>query len=164
MSDDIFCRATLLSGAPASPLRPHAIRTGIADGTWPARRVANAGRVREHHRFPRLRSPGAEPPSAGHGGIARTDVLQRRLPGIPKKMLTQTVRDMERAGLIAQHVYSAIPPAVEYRLTPLGNRFLEPVELPHGWGVRMPTRLISGRVGQRRGGPNVLASSRRPPP
>jgi DNA-binding HxlR family transcriptional regulator len=71
---------------------------------------------------------------ARHAGTARTGVLLRSLPGISKKMLTQTVRDMEASGLIDRHVRSTIPPMVEYRLTPLGQRFVEPVELLYGWG------------------------------
>ncbi len=71
---------------------------------------------------------------AHHGGAARTGALLRSLPGISKKMLTQTVRDMEQTGLVTRHVESAMPPAVEYRLTPLGRRFVEPVELLYAWG------------------------------
>ena len=71
---------------------------------------------------------------ARHDGIARTGVLQRSLPGISKKMLTQTLRSMEGSGLLTRHVQGSVPPAVEYRLTPLGRRFVEPVELLYGWG------------------------------
>jgi DNA-binding HxlR family transcriptional regulator len=71
---------------------------------------------------------------ARHDGAARTGVLLRSLPGISKKMLTQTLRDMETSGLISRHVQGTIPPAVEYRLTPLGCRFVEPVELLYAWG------------------------------
>ena len=71
---------------------------------------------------------------ARHAGVARTGVLQRSLPGISKKMLTQTLRDMAGSGLLTRHVESVMPPAVEYRLTPLGQRFVEPVELLYGWG------------------------------
>ncbi len=71
---------------------------------------------------------------ARHDGVARTGVLQRSLPGISKKMLTQTVRDMEASGLLTRHVQSTIPPMVEYRLTDLGVRFVEPIELLYGWG------------------------------
>jgi DNA-binding HxlR family transcriptional regulator len=46
----------------------------------------------------------------------------------------QTLREMEEVGLIARNVQSAIPPAVEYGLTPLGQRFVEPVELLYAWG------------------------------
>ncbi|GAA3264489.1 winged helix-turn-helix transcriptional regulator [Sphingomonas yabuuchiae] len=71
---------------------------------------------------------------ARHGGVARTGVLQRSLPGISKKMLTQTLRDMEGSGLLTRHVQSIMPPMVEYRLSDLGQRFVEPVELLYGWG------------------------------
>jgi DNA-binding HxlR family transcriptional regulator len=49
-------------------------------------------------------------------------------------MLTQTLREMEGSGLLSRHVESVVPPAVEYRLTPLGLRFIEPVELLYAWG------------------------------
>jgi DNA-binding HxlR family transcriptional regulator len=71
---------------------------------------------------------------ARHDGAARSGVLLRSLPGISKKMLTQTLRDMEETGLIDRIVQNAVPPAVEYRLTPLGDRFVEPVELLYAWG------------------------------
>ena len=71
---------------------------------------------------------------ARHAGAARTGVLQRSIPGISKKMLTQTLRDMEANGLVDRHVHGTVPPAVEYRLTSLGTRFVEPVELLYAWG------------------------------
>lgn len=78
---------------------------------------------------------------ARHDGACRTGALQRSLPGISKKMLTQTLRDMEEIGLISRHVQSDIPPAVEYRLTELGVRFVEPVELLYAWGRDNPDAL-----------------------
>jgi len=71
---------------------------------------------------------------ARHAGAARTGVLHRSLPGISKKMLTQTVRDLEASGLLSRHIHSTLPPMVEYRLTDLGRRFVEPIELLYGWG------------------------------
>jgi DNA-binding HxlR family transcriptional regulator len=71
---------------------------------------------------------------ARHDGVARTGVLQRSLPGISKKMLTQTLREMEGSGLITRHVQGTIPPAVEYRLSALGTRFVEAIELLYTWG------------------------------
>lgn len=71
---------------------------------------------------------------ARHNGAARTGVLHRSLPGISKKMLTQTLREMEGSGLVTRHAKGTIPPAVEYRLTTLGRRFVEPVELLYAWG------------------------------
>jgi len=67
-------------------------------------------------------------------GCARTGVLLRNLPGISKKMLTQTLRNMEADGLVIRHVHGTVPPAVDYTLTPLGKRFVEPIELLYGWG------------------------------
>jgi len=72
--------------------------------------------------------------STRHGGRARTGVLLRSLPGISKKMLTQTLRDMETSGIITRHVLGTVPPAVEYQVTELGQRLLEPIELLYAWG------------------------------
>jgi DNA-binding HxlR family transcriptional regulator len=71
-----------------------------------------------------------------HDGRARTGVLQRSIPGVSKKMLVQTLREIECSGLLTRHVAGTVPPAVEYRLTALGVRFVEPVELLYAWGRR----------------------------
>jgi DNA-binding HxlR family transcriptional regulator len=70
---------------------------------------------------------------ARHEGRCRAGVLLRSLPGISKKMLTQTLREMEASGLIDRRVHDTLPPSVEYGLTELGMRFVEPVELLYGW-------------------------------
>jgi len=67
-------------------------------------------------------------------GPLRFSQLRRLIPDISQRMLTQTLRDLEASGLLSRHVQSAIPPAVEYRLTDLGRRFVEPVELLYAWG------------------------------
>ena len=54
-------------------------------------------------------------------GVLRFTELARRVPGISQKMLTQTLRAMERDGLVERTVHPVIPPKVEYRLTDLGN-------------------------------------------
>lgn len=68
------------------------------------------------------------------GGKCRTGDLQRALPGISKKMLIQTLRDVEHRGLVHRHVHNVVPPRVEYELTPLGRIFAEPVEMLYQWG------------------------------
>ncbi|MEH0577845.1 winged helix-turn-helix transcriptional regulator [Streptomyces sp. B21-108] len=47
--------------------------------------------------------------------------LRRRLDGVTPKMLTQTLRSLEREGLLTRSVYPTVPPCVEYRLTGLGR-------------------------------------------
>ena len=71
-----------------------------------------------------------------HGGTCRTSELARSLPGCSKKMLTQTLREIERIGLISREVFPVIPPKVEYTLTPLGRRFVEPLEMLYAWGEK----------------------------
>ena len=53
-------------------------------------------------------------------GTLRFSELRREVEGISQKMLTQTLRGLERDGLVARRVYAVVPPKVEYSLTPLG--------------------------------------------
>ncbi|GGF47544.1 ArsR family transcriptional regulator [Azorhizobium oxalatiphilum] len=55
------------------------------------------------------------------GGPLRFTRLSERVEGISQKMLTQTLRQMERDGLVHRKIYPVIPPKVEYSLTPLGH-------------------------------------------
>ena len=82
-----------------------------------------------------------------HGGTCRTGELQRSLPGISKKMLTQTLREMERDGPLSRRVFNVVPPRVEYSLTPLGREFIEPIEMLYEWGRAHAGAL--DRLGQR---------------
>ena len=54
-------------------------------------------------------------------GTLRFTQIARAVPGISQKMLTQTLRRMERDGMITRHVHAVVPPRVDYALTPLGN-------------------------------------------
>jgi DNA-binding HxlR family transcriptional regulator len=54
-------------------------------------------------------------------GEQRFTQIGRRVPGVSQKMLTQTLRQMERNGLVCRTVHPVVPPKVEYRLTELGH-------------------------------------------
>lgn len=57
----------------------------------------------------------------------RYSELQRRIGGVSQKMLTQTLRSLERDGLVERRVYPVVPPRVEYSLTRLGLTLQEPL-------------------------------------
>jgi DNA-binding HxlR family transcriptional regulator len=57
-------------------------------------------------------------------GARRFSQLRRFIPDISQRMLTQTLRDLQRDGYITRTVYPTQPPSVEYALTPLGHSFL----------------------------------------
>ena len=63
----------------------------------------------------------------------RFSQLLKRIKGISKKMLTQTLRAMERNGLVQRVVYPVVPPVVEYSLTPLGQTLIEPIKALTVW-------------------------------
>ncbi|HEX4207346.1 MAG TPA: helix-turn-helix domain-containing protein [Ktedonobacteraceae bacterium] len=71
--------------------------------------------------------------SALEGGTMRFGQLLKRIDGISKKMLTQTLRAMERNGLVQRVVYPVVPPVVEYSLTPLGQTLIEPIKALKVW-------------------------------
>ena len=60
-------------------------------------------------------------------GPRRFNALGRALPDISKRMLTQTLRDLQRDGLISREVFDTKPPSVEYALTPLGASLMGPL-------------------------------------
>ena len=72
--------------------------------------------------------------SVRHTGRARTGGLHRSIPGISKKMLTQTLRDIKESGIVTRHVQGTVPSAVEYRLTDLSVKFVEPIQFLYVWG------------------------------
>jgi len=60
--------------------------------------------------------------------LRRFSELRRMIGGISQKMLTQTLRDLQRDGLVHRTIYAEIPPRVEYELTPLGRTLCAPLE------------------------------------
>ena len=69
------------------------------------------------------------------GRARRFNELQRSIPDISKKMLTQTLRKLEKRGLL-NLVHPVVPPHVDYSLTPAGNKFAEAVALLCEWTVQ----------------------------
>jgi len=63
----------------------------------------------------------------------RFNVLKRRLGSITQKSLTQTLRRLERSGVIARRVIPAAPVAVEYSITPLGGTLRKPIQALWAW-------------------------------
>lgn len=79
-------------------------------------------------------------------GPHRFSAIQRAIPDISKRMLTQTLRDLERDGLIARTVFPTKPPSVEYRLTPLGETILEPLTVLVRWADRSHAAIRAARA------------------
>ncbi|GGG79117.1 winged helix-turn-helix transcriptional regulator [Paenibacillus radicis (ex Gao et al. 2016)] len=67
-------------------------------------------------------------------GSIRYGEIERRIAGISKKMLTQTLRKLERDGIVQRHITPSVPPMVEYSLTLLGQTLLRPMRELRQWG------------------------------
>jgi DNA-binding HxlR family transcriptional regulator len=68
-------------------------------------------------------------------GDLRFSELRRRIEGISQKMLTQTLRGLERDGLVLRTVYPEVPVRVEYALTDAGRTLLEPLGALQEWAI-----------------------------
>lgn len=68
------------------------------------------------------------------GGTQRFSALNRALPGITQKMLTQQLRELEEDGIVHRQVYQQVPPRVEYSLTSLGQTLYPVLKSMHEWG------------------------------
>jgi DNA-binding HxlR family transcriptional regulator len=69
-------------------------------------------------------------------GKKRYSDLKRQICGVSPKMLIQTLRSLERCGLIERHVYPIVPPKVEYQLTNLGMSLVEPLATLGEWAYQ----------------------------
>jgi DNA-binding HxlR family transcriptional regulator len=68
-------------------------------------------------------------------GPVRFGALRRRVPDISQRMLTETLRHLQRDGLVTRTVYPTVPPSVEYALTDLGRSLLDPLESLVAWSA-----------------------------
>ena len=67
------------------------------------------------------------------GSRLRFSQLMRAVGGVSQRMLSTTLRNLERDGLVIREVFAEVPPRVEYELTERGNSFLIPVRTLIGW-------------------------------
>jgi DNA-binding HxlR family transcriptional regulator len=81
------------------------------------------------------------------GRTRRFNEMQRSIPDISKKMLTQTLRKLEQRGLLNRLVHPVVSPHVDYSLTPVGSKFAEAVALLCEWAVQNKALLkqVAGR-------------------
>ena len=72
--------------------------------------------------------------------------LKRAVPDISQRMLTQTLRNLQRDGLISRHVFATVPPSVEYRLTELGESLMMPLIGLMQWADAHHDRIRAARA------------------
>jgi DNA-binding HxlR family transcriptional regulator len=87
--------------------------------------------------------------------------LRRAIDGISQKMLTVTLRDLERDGLVVRKLYASVPPKVEYSLTPLGSSLVDKVNELCAWAEANIAEVLKARERfDRRNGMVVRAEKR----
>jgi DNA-binding HxlR family transcriptional regulator len=90
------------------------------------------------------------------GGTMRYAALQREIGGISQKMLTQTLRSLERDGLVQRKVHPVIPPKVEYALTRLGRTLIEPLHALCKWSEKHLPELQANRAQAKAKAPTMV--------
>jgi DNA-binding HxlR family transcriptional regulator len=80
------------------------------------------------------------------GGKKRFSELKRAVDGISQKMLTVTLRGLERDGYVTRTVYPTIPPKVEYELTDLGRDLLVPLRALGAWALANHDKVARSRA------------------
>ncbi|MEV4598869.1 helix-turn-helix domain-containing protein [Amycolatopsis sp. NPDC049253] len=78
-------------------------------------------------------------------GPRRFSELRVPIHGATPKVLTQTLRALERDGMITRTVYAEVPPRVEYELTPLGRTLLDPIAACRRWAQEHLPTLLAAR-------------------
>ncbi len=78
-------------------------------------------------------------------GPMRFTQLRNRIQGVTPKVLTQTLRTLERDGLVTRTVYAEVPPRVEYALTPLGQSLRKPLDAVQRWAESHVAEITAHR-------------------
>ncbi len=89
----------------------------------------------------------------GEAGTLRFNELRRRIEGVSQRMLTVTLRSLERDGLVSRAMYPEVPPRVEYALTPLGTTLLDVVGRLVEWSQGHLAEIDAARACYDRQGP-----------
>ncbi len=79
-------------------------------------------------------------------GPLRYSQIAERVDGVSQKMLTQTLRSMERDGMVRRTIFPQIPPRVEYELTQLGDTLREPLKVLENWAMGNMSSILVARV------------------
>lgn len=79
-------------------------------------------------------------------GALRFSRLRECLDGISQKMLTQTLRQLERDGVVTRRIYAEVPPRVDYELTPIGVELSEALCGVWEWAIRHEQRVNAARA------------------
>jgi DNA-binding HxlR family transcriptional regulator len=78
-------------------------------------------------------------------GTQRFNELLRQIDGVSRRMLSATLRQLERDGLVERHVYARVPARVEYELSPVGRHLLVALVPLAGWGLEHQADVASAR-------------------
>jgi DNA-binding HxlR family transcriptional regulator len=95
----------------------------------------------------------------GHGPRRFTE-LKRDIGAISQRMLTLTLRQLERDGLVSRTVYPVVPPRVEYRLTPLGETLLQSIQGIVDWTIEHLDEVATARAAYDTRAEEMLATPR----
>ena len=79
------------------------------------------------------------------GGSSRFNELLRQIDGVSRRMLSATLRQLERDGLVERHVYARVPARVGYELSPAGVELLDALAPLAGWGVQHRAEVFASR-------------------
>jgi DNA-binding HxlR family transcriptional regulator len=79
-------------------------------------------------------------------GTLRFNELKREINGVSQRMLTLTLRNLERDGLVTRTIYPEIPPRVEYGLTELGQTLTGPISSLWDWSAANHQAIVAARL------------------
>lgn len=81
----------------------------------------------------------------GYAGKTRFNELKGKIDGISQRMLTVTLRSLERDGLLTRKIYAEVPPRVEYELTALGTGLLQQILQLAQWSAGSMDEIVKAR-------------------